>query len=118
MIKLVHGQDIKIPSWDSMTYANFSTLRGYLQNIHQSEVEKLMKSALENGNDEAWCVYPGTAISSSPDYYNRLLVKAKAAILINHDELVDIEGKIFKVNVLSGCHKRPIYSDPIKFIRQ
>lgn len=121
MIELLHGKKIRLSTWDNMTTASFSTLKGYLSEIYSSEgdfslIDDKIRMARKMGNDEVWCTYVGMTISSSPKYYHKLMAEVAGAITISHGDKISVDNKIYQVIVLNGNTKNPIYSDPIKFI--
>jgi len=103
-----HNDLVKLASWLN-SYAKVGTLNGYCPNVADK--------ARERGDDEAWTVNAGAALSSSKSFYEIENAKVARAIVVAHGETVEIEGNAYTVYVNRGNDGAfPRNSDPIRFI--
>lgn len=104
---LKHGQAVRLPAWDAMTFAKVFTVGGY---------------ARDHGSDPAsvryeppCATYAGTTITTDQGHYDRLRAQAARAAVVEDGELVVIEGALFRVRVVGRSYAAPRVSDPIHF---
>jgi hypothetical protein len=112
MIELKHGDLIRFPRWDAMSYASIGTTRGYYAELRRSG-----ENVTLCGDAEVWTVYAGSAIvDDGGAYYRRERERASHAITVNAGDTVRVEGREYIVRPVRGSDgPSPRFSDPIHF---
>jgi hypothetical protein len=105
MTTLNHDDLIRLPQWD--VYARVSTLNGYCP--------AFAETARKRGEPEAWVTFAGTALYDSRHYYEIERAKTASAVVISTNEVVEIEGRLYRATVMRGNERHPRNSDPIHF---
>ena len=95
------------------TYAVVSTLAGYCAENDQ-DYKRMRGLHNHQTQPEAWSYQPGACIvagSGAERYYAEERAKEEAAVEIEDGEIVAIEGRLYRIEMVGSR-----YSDPIKFI--
>jgi hypothetical protein len=95
---------VRLEKWNKVTYAWLEAL---------SNPEDIAR-AKKNKHDIAYVVYTGSTIADSTAFYNQELQRAKDAVTLEPGELIEVNGKTYKVRVVKGNEINPRNSDPIK----
>lgn len=102
MKTLNHGDFVRLPVWNHLTFVSVGTVRGYLGED-------------STDTDPPWVTYTGAVLTDSSAFYAEKAAKAAKAIVIEDGEVVEIENARYRVQVMRGCQMRPVYCDPIHF---
>lgn len=113
-ITLNHSDLVKLAAWDHMTAAKVGTIEGMCAGWSAEEVARALRTARDNSHEIAFVTYAGASISSSRAFYDRKRMEVASAIVIEHGQNVEVEGRTYTVEVLKGCERAPKYCDPIR----
>jgi len=106
MMKLAHKSEVRLESWP-IQVAIVGTLNGFCPDYAET--------ARERKQAECWTVFTGTVIAADPSIYDHARRRHAEAIVVEDGQVVEIEGRRYRVVVNSRNHERPVNSDPIKF---
>ena len=107
MLNLNHGSTIRLAAWNA--FAIVGTIQSYCS-------PRFAAMARARGDAEAWASYAGAAITDHRSYYIKHKADVASAIIVEHGQVVEIEGNRYSVKVMRGCLPSPQFSDPIHFI--
>lgn len=112
MKTLSHGQLVYGELWGNFHSSKVFTIQGYAKETNRSEQEMLDR-AIKNNHELVATINPGTVLTNSEGYYERENQLRQNSVPLNEGELIQAEGKIYKVKLVGKN-----YSDPIHFIPQ
>ena len=108
MLKLYHGQRIRLENWNAATSATCGTDYGA-----RKELDSQYDATTAN---KAWSVYTGSAIvDDNGEHLRRITAQADEAVTLNDGQLVEADGEVWEVVVVRGNANSPRNSDPIIF---
>jgi len=120
MKTLTYDQPIRLASWADDAFATVFTVRGYAI-ANGSNPDEYESRARANGHRLMSTIYTSGALVGDRALAHRLLAerraKAAAAVTLDRDEVVEIEGRSYRVQIARGNDGRyPVNCDPIHFI--
>jgi len=120
MKTLTYDQPIRLASWADDAFATVFTVRGYAtaKGMNPDEYEVMARA---NGHALTGSIYSSGALVGDRALGQRLLAErlaaAAAAATLAPGEVVEIEGRPYRVQIARGNDGRyPVNCDPIHFI--
>lgn len=111
---LSNGDLVRLSGWNHVTFAKAGSVEGYASSNGDDPAPALAR-AQANGHALAWVSYAGGAlVNDRGAYFAEQKRKAASAVTLEPGEVVQMEGRFYRVRVMARCEARPIYSDPIK----
>ena len=115
MLKLYHGQRIRLENWNASTSAIFGTNYGAQEEL-KSQYGAPTGFLCRSRCNKAWSVYTGSAIvDDNGEHLRRITAQADEAVTLNDGQLVEADGEVWEVVVVRGNANSPRNSDPIIF---
>lgn len=120
MKTLTYNQNIRIAAWADDASARVFTVRGYaLANGRHPDAAEM--HAKDRGHEMAGTIYSSGALVGDRATAQRMLAERLAAsagaTTLAQDEVVEIEGKPYRVRIARGNTGRyPTNCDPVHFI--
>lgn len=118
-MKLIHNQEIRVKGFKYANKITVSTVRGWAASKYQSteaSIEEEVSRAKALGHDMVWALQEAAALTENyPGKAEELARKAAAtaaASEVADGDIVEIEGRTYKVRVMGEQ-----YCDPVHFIR-
>ena len=116
---LTHDCTVRLNTW-THSYATVGTLNGcqWEKGNHVLVTERYVADQYLRGGSECWANTAPTFLSSDKSHYARAREMYDLAEVLEPDEIVNIDGRLFRVCVDKlDRGARPRYSDSIKFKR-
>jgi hypothetical protein len=124
MIKLSHGDRVRLSTWVGPYADNATTVVGTARGFaasHGQDPQALHGRELANGHDTAFTTFSGFMLFGDGRSTEEAIAKAKAeaakATVLDDGDMVEIEGEMFMVCVVRDNDRGPNTCDPITFAR-
>jgi len=116
MLKLSHGQRIRLENWNAVTSAIFGTNYGAQEEL-KSQYDAPTGFLCRSRCNKAWSVYTGSAIvDDNGEHLRQITEQADEAVTLNDGQLIEADGEVWEVVVVRGNANSPRNSDPIIFV--
>lgn len=122
-VTLAHGSTLRLATW-AYPYSNATaevvTARGYATK-NGEDAETAHARAAGFGHDTCWTYSSGGTLVDSKAYRDAMRAAEDAAfaasVVVEHGQLVEIEGVAYRVHVNHGNTRKPANSNPVSFRR-
>ena len=116
MLKLYHGQRIRLENWNASTSAIFGTNYGAQEEL-KSQYGAPTGFLCRSRCNKAWSVYTGsTLVDDNGEHLRQITEQADEAVTLREGQLIEADGEVWEVVVVRGNYNSPRNSDPIIFV--